>query len=158
MASPRHLGLGLAIAALACALGAVSASAEETWSAEMADQLMSPFCPGRTLRSCPSPQAGELIVWIEEQEAQGRERDVVYDQLLSEFGEEIRQAPTASGFGATAYAVPLLAFLAGGALLLVFLRRQGSGGEVPAPEARPAAAPSDPELERIVDEELRRST
>ncbi|HKJ24301.1 MAG TPA: cytochrome c-type biogenesis protein CcmH [Myxococcota bacterium] len=129
-----------------------AAGAQASWSGELVDRLMSPYCPGRTLRSCPSPQAGELIVWIEAQEAEGRDRDAVYQQLLSEFGEEIRQAPEASGFGAAAYAIPVLAFLAGGAVVAVFLRRQGAR----APEARSAPAPLDPELERLVDEELRR--
>jgi len=143
----------LSILALA-ASPLVAAAEEEAWSAEMVDTLMSPYCPGRTLRSCPSPQAGELIVWIEEQESEGRGREAVYDQLLSEFGDEIRQAPTASGFGAAAYAIPVLAFLAGGVLVAVFLRRQGgSDSEAPMP---PAAAASDPELERLLDEELGR--
>jgi cytochrome c-type biogenesis protein CcmH/NrfF len=129
------------------------ALAEEGWSADMVDELMSPYCPGRTLRSCPSPDAGELIVWIESQEQAGRDRQSVYQQLLSEFGEEIRQAPVASGIGAAAYAIPVLAFLAGGALVAVFLRRQGKANTEPA-----ASHAVDQELERLVDEELERSS
>lgn len=145
--------LAALFAILALAASPPPASAEEAWSADMVDTLMSPYCPGRTLRSCPSPDAGELIVWIEEQESQGRDAEVVYAQLLAEFGDEIRQAPPASGFGVAAYAIPVLAFLAGGALVAVFLRRQGrSDGEAP-----PAPA-LDPELERLVDEELGRSS
>jgi cytochrome c-type biogenesis protein CcmH/NrfF len=141
------------LAALALA-ASPEAGAEEAWSADMVDELMSPYCPGRTLRSCPSPQAGELIQWIEAQEAEGRDPDAVYQQLLSEFGDEIRQAPTASGFGMAAYVIPVLAFLAGGAVVAVFLRRQGrAGGEPPPP---PATGALDPELERLVDEELGR--
>lgn len=129
-----------------------TAQAGPSWSGELIDELMSPYCPGRTLRTCPSSQAGELIAWIEAQEAEGRDRDDVYQQLISEFGEEIRQAPEATGFGAAAYVVPVLAFLAGGAVVAVFLRRQGrGGGESSAPEAA-----LDPELERMVDEELGR--
>ena len=143
--------------ALLVAGGAAPASAEEAWSAGMVDDLMSPYCPGRTLRSCTSPQAGELIVWIEQQEAEGRDADAVYTELLTEFGDEIRQAPTASGFGAAAYAVPVLAFLLGGALVAVFLRRQGGGATGDSPGATTPAA-SDPELERLVDEELGRSS
>jgi cytochrome c-type biogenesis protein CcmH/NrfF len=149
--SLASLGLVLSLAAAAPA-----AATEEAWSADLADELMSPFCPGRTLKSCPSPQAGELIVWIEEQEAAGRDREEVYEQLLSEFGEEIRQAPPATGFGATAYVIPVLACIAGGAVLWVFLRRQGGGASASRP-APPPASPADPELERLVDQELERS-
>jgi cytochrome c-type biogenesis protein CcmH/NrfF len=142
-----------ALAAEPTAAGpAAAGEAGPSWSGELIDELMSPYCPGRTLRTCPSSQAGELIAWIEAQEAQGRDRDEVYRQLISEFGEEIRQAPQARGFGAAAYVVPVLAFLAGGALVAAFLRRQGGG----ASESRPTPAALDPELERLVDEELGR--
>ena len=150
----RTLSAATAVLA-AMLLAAPPAPAEESWSGEMVDKLMSPYCPGRTLRSCPSPQAGELIVWIEQQEHEGRDREGVYRQLLSEFGEEIRQAPEVSGFGLTAYAVPVLAFLAGGLLVAIFLRHQGRAA---ASEPPPAQGPLDPELERLVDEELRRSS
>jgi len=132
---------------------AAPAFAQGTWSGDLVDELMSPYCPGRTLRTCPSPQAGDLIAWIEDQEAKGRDRDVVYQQLLSEFGEEIRQAPPTTGFGAAAYVVPVAAFLAGGLLVAAFLRRQGSSASPPARSAPDA----DPELERLVDEELGRT-
>jgi cytochrome c-type biogenesis protein CcmH/NrfF len=147
----------LAVAALwvALALPAPPAGAEGEWSGELVDELMSPYCPGRTLRSCPSPQAGDLIKWIEGQEREGRDRDAVYQQLLSEFGEEIRQSPEASGFGVAAYAIPVLAFLAGGLLVATFLRHQGRRADALPAVAAPAA---DPELERLVDEELGRSS
>jgi len=160
------LALALALALTAPAPGARAAepsaagesppvAAEEPWSADMVDDLMSPYCPGRTLRNCPSPQAGELIGWIETQEEEGRDPEAVYQQLLSEFGEEIRQAPPARGFGVAAYAIPVLALLAGGALVAVFLRRQGAAAASVEPTATPAAL--DPELERLVDEELGRT-
>ncbi|MBW2446354.1 MAG: cytochrome c-type biogenesis protein CcmH, partial [Deltaproteobacteria bacterium] len=90
-------------------------------------------------------------------EAEGRDADAVYTELLTEFGDEIRQAPTPSGFGAAAYAIPVLAFLSGGALVAVFLRRQGGEAKGDSPGATTPAA-SDPELERLVDEELGRSS
>lgn len=138
---------------LVLALPAGPGGAEEAWSGQLVDELMSPYCPGRTLRNCPSPQAGELIQWIENQEQAGRERESVYQELLREFGEEIRQAPPATGIGLVAYAIPVLAFLAGGGLVAIFLRHAARRG---APPPAPAAAPVDPELERLVDEELGR--
>jgi hypothetical protein len=66
-------------------------------------------------------------------------------------------APRAQGLGIAAYAVPVVAFLLGGVGLALFLRRQtgrGGGPSDPAPERGPP--PPDAELERLVDEELRR--
>jgi hypothetical protein len=49
--------------------------------------------------------------------------------------------------------VPVLVFLAGGALVAWFLRRMTRRQ---GPEAAPAAAPLDPDLERRLDEVLSR--
>ena len=67
----RALLLGLAIA-----LAAGAGSARD-WGYDLGDELMSPFCPGRTLSSCPSPQAAELVQWIVTQEAAGTTREEV---------------------------------------------------------------------------------
>jgi cytochrome c-type biogenesis protein CcmH len=146
---------GLALG-LALALGPRAAGAEDagrSWHTEMWNELMSPFCPGRTLIDCPSGPAGELRQWIAAQEAAGRGRAEVEGELYQRFGDVILQAPRASGFGLAAYAIPALAFAAGGALVWAFLRRQGRSGAA-APPLGPAAA--DPELDRLIDEELRR--
>jgi MYXO-CTERM domain-containing protein len=47
--------------------------------------------------------------------------------------------------------VPVGAFALGGLVLVVFLRRQGGA---PAAESAGAAPVADPELERIIDDEL----
>ena len=73
-------------------------------------------------------------------------------QLYRLYGDVILSAPRAEGWGLAAYLVPVGAFLLGGAVLAVFLRRQGGSSSAAAPDA---AAAADPELERIVDEELR---
>lgn len=112
---------------------------------------MSPFCPGRVLIDCPSPQAAELRAWIAAQEAAGRSRADVEAQLYAQFGDVILQAPKAQGFGLAAYAIPLLAFAAGGGVVWLFLRRQRRAGSAPAP-----LAAADPEIERQIDEELAR--
>jgi hypothetical protein len=58
--------------------------------------------------------------------------------------------------GLLAYLIPALAFAAGGALVVFFLRRQrssvGGGKTAPASTALP-----DPELEQLMEEELRRT-
>ncbi len=139
-------------------LGALAtpALAEEAWSPDVWHDVMSPYCPGRTLADCPSPQAQELRAWIADQEAQGRSRDEVEEQLYRLYGDMILSAPRAEGWGLVAYLVPVGAFLLGGAVLVAFLRGQSTGPAETAPGDVAVAA--DPELERIIDEELRNPT
>ncbi len=139
------LMLGLAL------LAATAAAEPEGWAYDLSAELMSPFCPGRTLSECPSPQADTLRMWLIVQEAAGRERAEVEAELYESYGDAILAAPRAEGFGIAAYAIPVAAFLAGGAMLALFLRRQTLA---PAPVV--AAGPVDAELERLVDEELGR--
>ena len=145
----------LRVALVLVCLLAVGAAAEaqepEGWAYALADEIMSPFCPGRTLDDCPSPQAESLRLWLIVQEAAGRSRDDVLEQLYERYGDVIRPAPKAEGFGITAYVLPALVFVAGGILVAWFLRRQTREG--PVVETTPAPS-LDPELERIVDEEL----
>jgi len=142
----------LAVLLLACALAlALPAAAADTWHQELWTGLMSPFCPGRILIDCPSPQAAELREWIAAQEAAGRSRQEVEAQLYAQFGDVILQAPKPRGFGLAAYVIPLAAFAVGGAVVWLFLRRQSRGGPLEPPPARAAV---DPEVERLIDEEL----
>ncbi len=150
--NPRTRTLA-ALLVLAAACAAPAASATEGWGYEMWGELMSPFCPGRTLADCPSPQAEQLRLWILMQEAAGRSHDDVEAELLERFGDDIRAAPRAEGFGLTAYAVPVLVFLAGGAIVALFLRRQTRRAAV-APAPPPEGL--DPELERAIDDEFAR--
>ena len=136
--------------------GACSRASPESWAYELTHQLMSPFCPGRTLPDCPSPQAAQLQQWIREQERIGRSRNDVETELVTQFGDVILQSPRASGFGLAAYVIPVVLILSGGSLLVYFLRRET---RAPKPASPPAAGlrPVDPELERLLDAELRAS-
>jgi cytochrome c-type biogenesis protein CcmH len=138
--------------ALAGWLAAAPASAKpQGWAYDLADELMSPYCPGRTLSECPSPQAQTLRMWLVVQEAAGRSEAEVKDELVERYGQQLLPAPPPAGFGLAAYVVPVVAFAAGGALVWVFLRRQTRDRPEPA-----VAGPLDPELARLVDEELSR--
>jgi cytochrome c-type biogenesis protein CcmH/NrfF len=116
---------------------------------------MSPFCPGRTLSACTSGQAESLRMWILIQEAAGRSRDDVHRELFERYGDVILAAPEAVGFGITAYVIPGVVFLGGGLLVVYFLRRQ-AGDAATARAHAPAIGPVDPEIERLIDEELAR--
>ncbi len=154
----QGLRLGLALALLAFAPLAAApapARASQGYAFELSNELMSPFCPGRTLADCPSGEADSLRLWIQVQEAAGRARASVEAELLARYGDVLLSAPRARGIGVAAYAVPALAFLAGGALLFAFLRRQTRRAAAQGESAAPtASAPADPELERLLDREL----
>ena len=147
-------GVALGVLLLGLALPATAEVEEpEGWAYELSHEIMSPFCPGRSLADCPSPQAENLRAWIVIQEATGRSQADVEAELLERYGDVILSAPRAEGIGLAAYAIPALAFVAGGVLVGVFLRRYTRAG--PAPPA-PAAEALDPELARLVDEDLKR--
>jgi len=138
--------------------GMAGAQEEEKpgWGYGLASELMSPYCPGRALPDCPSPQAAELREWIILQERDGRSKKDVMRQLLVRFGEGLLQKPRAQGFGLTAYGLPIVGVIAGGALLFVFFRRQIARA-AQEPAAPGFQSPADPDLERLVDEEFRRA-
>jgi len=148
---------GVLLLALAFLTGAPSfAAAEEEpagWAYRYYGEVMSPFCPGRTLAACTSPQAENLRAWILVQEAAGRTREDVHAELIERYGDVILSAPEAKGFGITAYAIPLVVFLVGGGIVAIFLRRQtrAAAAAPPAP-----SLPLDPEIERAIDEDLAR--
>jgi cytochrome c-type biogenesis protein CcmH/NrfF len=156
---------GLA-AASTWALPAHAAAPDDGWSYDLSRELMSPFCPGRTLASCPSPQAAELIQWMKLQEAAGASRAEVEEQLYARYGDVMRGAPKPEGWGLAAYVIPPLAALAGVGLVVLVLRRlAGRGGERGRSAAAPAEAAAskgasapvdDDEIAKIVDRELER--
>jgi cytochrome c-type biogenesis protein CcmH/NrfF len=145
----------LALAALALAVlagGGLRAEASEGWAYEMANELMSPYCPGRSIADCPSPQAQTLRMWLIVQESSGRSRAEVEAELIARYGESVLGAPRARGFGLTAYAIPVAVVAVGAAVLTWFLRRQTHTSKA-ASAALPSAS-LDPELERLLDEKL----
>jgi cytochrome c-type biogenesis protein CcmH/NrfF len=141
----------LLLAAFLAGPGAAAAAEEAGWGYDMWNELMSPFCPGRTLADCPSGQAEQMRAWIVDQEEQGRTRTEVEAELYAEFGNVLRQAPAPEGVGLTAYIIPIAVFLAGGALVMLFLRRQTQQAAAPA---SPRVTVVDPELQRALDEEI----
>ena len=145
---------GFAATLIALSMSSTPALSEESadWAYALHNELMSPFCPGRTLADCTSPQAANLRMWITVQAAAGRTRSDVEEELLERYGDVLRSAPLPTGLGFAAYAFPVIAFLAWGILVVVFLRRQTRSGA----KATRFAVSRDPDLERIIDEELAR--
>lgn len=122
---------------------------DDSWAYDVWHDTMSPYCPGRTLAECPSPQADQLRLWILDQASGGASRDEVQEVLFQKFGDEILTAPRPEGWGLAAYAIPVLGFVLGGGIVVLVVRRLMAAG----PEAPGPAAAIDPEIQRRIDEE-----
>jgi cytochrome c-type biogenesis protein CcmH/NrfF len=172
--SLRTFALGFVVVLLAFTVLSVETASAKSWGYDLAAELMSPYCPGRTLASCPSPQAAELVQWMVLQEAAGSSQEEVIAILIERFGEEILGAPPAKGIMLWAYLFPVLGFVIFGGLVGLVLRRIVARDRIPAdamtesPSIVPgqsAAAVSQPtasenrvtsedELARMVDADL----
>lgn len=165
-----RLAIALAVALAGLLAGPVAAAADEGseesgYGYALAHELMSPYCPGRTLAACPSEQAAELRQWILLQEAAGATREEVVATLEARFGEVIRSSPEAEGWGLAAWLLPGAAVAAGALMVWLVLRRMvrpaassaARDGVPDAPASPPSSresAPDEGELERLVDAEL----
>ena len=116
-----------ALVVLVLLAGPVIASAQQGaaagWAYALPHELMSPFCPGRTLAQCTSPQAEQLRQWILLQESAGASEDEVRANLLDRYSDSILSAPRAEGWGLSAYLLPAVFFVGAGALVFFFLQR-----------------------------------
>ena len=95
----------------------------DTEAGKIFENVMSPYCPGRTLANCPSPQAAVLQDTIKAWLRAGVTPDSVMEELYGIFGDEIRSTPRASGFGLLAWVTPGLFLLVGAAVVIRWARR-----------------------------------
>ena len=114
---------------------------------------MCPTCH-TTLDMSSSPIAARMRVYIRRWIAAGETKSEIKRKLVAQFGEGVLAAPPKRGFGLLAWLLPLLGIVAGAAALGVGAWKWSASRE----PVRPAAAgpPLDPELERRLDDELRR--
>ena len=110
--------------------------------------LMSPYCPGRLLKDCPSGQAFELKDKISARLQSGETTQAVVDDLINTFGDEIRAAPLAKGFGIVAWIAPGLFLVVGGLIIFIWLKSR----KQPVDNS---PAQLSPELEERLKSELR---
>ena len=86
----------------------------------VSSSIMSPYCPGRTLSSCPSGKAIELRKEIQTWFLDGLSEEAVEAKLSERFGDAISGKPAMSGFGVFAWFAPVLFFI--GLLAIIFWR------------------------------------
>jgi cytochrome c-type biogenesis protein CcmH len=137
------------LAALVAA-GAVAAATPPN-AADLEAEIVCPVCE-TTLDQSNAPIAERMKAFIRTRIAAGDSEEQIKDALVAEFGEEVLAEPPGGGFGLLAWLLPL-ASLTAGAIAVAFLVRRWSRRGPPAGED---GAPLDPQLERLVDEELAR--
>jgi cytochrome c-type biogenesis protein CcmH len=105
--------------------------------------IMSPFCPGRTLTDCPSPDAAALREEIRAQLAAGVSQDAIRIELERRYGIVVVAEPRS----AWAWIVPLAVLIAGLVGLVAAFRKLMA-------REPPGAPPESGELARDLDTEL----
>ena len=140
-----------AVAALCALFGAGAAWAAPPNAADLEAELVCPVCE-TTLDQSDAPVAQRMKAFIREQIAAGDTEQEIKDALVAEFGPGVIAEPPDGGFGLLAWLLPLGALL-GGAVAVGLLIRTWSRRAAPT---EPADERLDPELERLVDEELAR--
>lgn len=122
----------------------------------ISENVMSPFCPGRTLAACPSEQARKLREQVASWITEGYSHDAIYGLLETTYGQEIRGTPRKGGFGIVGWTMPFIFFVVLTAAVLVFIRRLMRR---PGAAALPVHQPDDESLRRIeaeLSERMRR--
>lgn len=109
-------------------------------------------CSNLTVRACTCGTADAIRGEIAAQLAAGKTVEEVVASYVARHGEKIRSAPATSGFDLLAWVMPFALILAGGAMLVLVIRRWGAR-PAPAAAAPPAAAgvPPTPEERRLID-------
>jgi cytochrome c-type biogenesis protein CcmH len=146
MRSPRRTSLALLLAGVclfACHPADDPESVRARTAHEIARDLMSPFCPGRTLAECSSPDAGAVREEIRESLRAGEQPAAIRARIQARFGDYVLGVPRER----IGWVLPILALVAGAGALVFALRRA-----VQRPSA--SAAPVPPEIARELAREL----
>ena len=131
-------------------LGLSSPAWSATWQ-EIAGDLMSPACPGRTLLNCTSGQAEQWRELIRNKLAQGESKQAILQHFVDMGGDGILAAPPKKGFALAAWLFPLFFIINGAGLIVILTRRWAQKPPQPTlpPPTAPASLPADPYLDRL---------
>lgn len=140
----------LIVAVGALVLCGSAAAAGPPNAADLEAELVCPVCE-TTLDQSTAPVAEKMKTFIRARIAAGDTEQQIKDALVAEFGTAVLAAPPKGGFGLLAWLLPLAALI-GGAVAVAVLLRAWSRRRA----SRDDAQPLEPELERLVDEELAR--
>ena len=148
------LRLTLAVVCLLAASPALRGGETASDARDLARELMSPYCPGRTLAECPSPNARVLREEIVARLRTGEPVSSVRRDLIHRFGDDIRGVTTASGLGAIVWWTPALVVLTILVGVVAVVRRSTAHGASGIDDPAADVAPSSPELDARLAEDL----
>ena len=144
--------LAAPVLALALAAPALASDAHPTL-AEMEGEVMCPICH-TTLDESNSAAAQRIKAFIVRRIRAGDTKSEIENRLVADFGPSILAQPPKKGFDLLAWLLPIGGLL-GGAIAVGFAAWRWTKSREPEPELA-AVGPLDPQLERRLDEELRR--
>jgi cytochrome c-type biogenesis protein CcmH len=139
------------LAVLGLLLLAGSSSAAPPKAADLESELVCPVCE-TTLDQSNAPIAQRMKAFIRARIAAGDSEDEIKDALVAQFGTEVLAKPPGGGFGLLAWLLPLAALVVGAVAVAALIRTWSRRRPPPEPEEERL----DPQLERLVDDELAR--
>jgi cytochrome c-type biogenesis protein CcmH len=95
---------------------------ESDWR-DIAGELMSPACPGRTLLNCTSTQAEQWRELIRQKSTNGESKEKIIQYFIDIGGDGILAAPPKRGFALAAWLLPAFVLLNGAGLILILTLR-----------------------------------
>ena len=119
---------------------------------EVAKEVKCPTC-STPLNVSDAPVAQDMKVFIAQRIDEGDSKQEIIDALVEEFGPSVLAVPPKEGFDLVAWLVPLIAVLAGLALIPLLVGAWRRRREVPAG----VGEASTEELQRLEDELRRRA-
>jgi cytochrome c-type biogenesis protein CcmH len=133
------------------------------WAADLTDAqeqearaieglLIAPCCWRQPVSSHFSPASDEVRADIRERLASGSTRDEILASYVAEYGEKILAKPSAKGFNALAYFLPLIFLIIGAAVAAVVIKKLRP--EVVETAGRPAPVKVKSKYAEQLDREL----
>lgn len=94
-------------------------------------------CPHLVVTKCGCSLADQIKGEVQKKIDAGMTESQIIDSFVAEFGQTVLAAPPKSGFNLTAWSIPFLAFILGGAVLFAFLKNQKKNGSQDGPPVSP---------------------
>jgi len=152
------LAVAVALAVPAPALAQAGASpqhpAPKTTLPDVEDEVMCPVC-GTALNLAFSPQADRERAFIQHEINEGKTKEQIKAELVTQYGTDVLAEPPTSGFDLTAWLVPGLAILVAAAAIALGLWRWRRAGRARDAAATPEGTLDPSERERL-DSDLSR--